>query len=181
MFSIYLPGPSQTLSHLNGTIPGPWSSTTTYFSLHVCFSIHCITLFQPGLGCSHSSYDVCKLKITHQLLLGDCTWFVKHFNRRCVKAIFYTFVSVGECERILIGSTLHRPGDFGLERSRLYYGRATVCLLFYRNHHYLVVNLMRKCWYTLLYLGYHWQVQNTVWNSWVTHMHHTSDFVFQRV
>ncbi len=36
-----------------------------------------------------------------------------------------------------------------------------LCLLFYRNHHYLVVNLTRKCWCTLSYLGYYWQVDQT--------------------
>ncbi len=36
-----------------------------------------------------------------------------------------------------------------------------LCLLFYTNHHYLVINLIWKFWCTPSYLGYKWQVWQT--------------------
>ncbi len=46
--------------------------------------------------------------------------------------------------RALIQGAPHGLGDFGQGISGLHDEQATVCLSFYRNHHYLAANLTRK-------------------------------------
>ncbi len=114
---------------------------------------------------------------------------MKRFSLWCARAIFCTLVSVGGCACAWIRGTPRGPGDFGQGRSELYGNSwqlwvwwATVCPLFYRNHQYLAVDLMRICWCTPLYVGYYWQVgQQTsfsVHNSQITFDFSNSSTIF---
>ncbi len=123
----------------------------------------------PPLG-----YDVTYMYDCHfVLLIADSIWFVKRFcSCGTWVIIICTLAWVGEVRAYWSG--LSRMAWLNNSRG------TTDCLIFYRNHHYSAVNVMRKCWCTLSYLGY-WQVQRTSFyahNSLITFDFSNSSIVF---
>ncbi len=122
----------------------------------LCFVLHNLALIEPyhRLSACGERCDNIVIEYTISVLQWE------HLIHKTFSPMehAHTCFSQGLCGHIDLGYPT-KTGWFWSGKKWVIHGREQLWVVYFR--HYLAVNLMRKCWCILSYLGYHWQVQET--------------------